>query len=122
MIRSFPSCSKSCSVPCSPAATLTAYSRCADIPNSGVRQIAAIPSSVAANTSRSPASIRASGSSCSPQRWIATSSYSCVRKIPSFAARRFSAPAGAVTGISTRHSFSLVTVTGVPRRIRRAVR
>jgi len=44
------------------------------MPNSGVRQIAAIPSSVAWNTSWSPAPIRSSGLTIVPQRWIPTSS------------------------------------------------
>ena len=81
-----------------------------------------MPSSVAAKTSTSPASIGVSVSRISPQRMTPVSSYSCVWTIPSSDARRPSASAGAVTGISTRHSFAGAWTLVAPRSIRGAIR
>ena len=121
MIRSVPSRSKSCSVPGSPAPTLTAKRRCAAMPNSGTRHSAAIPV-LGGGEHEHVAGLdrRLRGPPASPSAGCRSARSPACLTIPSAAASRFSASADAVTGISTRQSLASAAATASPaQRARR---
>ena len=72
------SSSSSNRVPCSPIPTETIYRCCGERPKRGLSHSDLTPASLAANTSRSPASKASAVGTCSPRRMIAWSTYSWV--------------------------------------------